>query len=187
MAARRDRAREAQEAERRRGFVKKFRFRDQLPYGVIVERLRKLGIETTKATICRDVAVIKREYRQAAQDFDALEKVGQCAADFRVVVSRALRASAKATDATDVARLLKVVVLAQNSEISLLQSVGLLPNQLGTLKVEQPTGKIPSGAELQRLFESVTVEPSELQSSAELAMLYGDAEASERAAREAKG
>ena len=148
--------------------------------------MQKHGIKTTKATVSRDVALLRREYQQATRDFDALEKVGQCAADFRVVVSRALRASAKATDPADVARLLKVVVLAQTSEIALLQSVGLLPHQLGTLKVDQPTTtRLPSGTELQELFYSVVVNDADLTSEAEAAWNYGDAAASEAAARNA--
>jgi hypothetical protein len=83
------------------------------------------------------------------------------------------------------ARLLRVATHAINSEIELLQRCGLLPHDLGTLRVRPETeDRIPSGLELQKLFDSVTVTPDELVSEAEIAMRYGDYSDYERASRE---
>ena len=49
----------------------------------------------------------------------------------------------------------------------------------------QRAERVPSGEELQRLFESITVDARDLVSEAERAYTYGDAAASERAALEA--
>ncbi len=61
----------------------------------------------------------------------------------------------------------------------------MLPHDLGTLKVERPTERIPSGSELARRFLEVVVSDSDLVSPAELAWKYGDQAAAEQAASEA--
>ena len=134
----------------------------------------------TAATVSRDLAIIRREYASFSRDFDPLEKVGERAAKFRLIAERAMRRSATAKGDTDVARLLKVAVLAWNAEIALLQATGLLPNSLGVLKLERPTERIPTGVELQRRFESVNVTADELVSEAELAWKFGDEAAAEK-------
>jgi hypothetical protein len=62
---------------------------------------------------------------------------------------------------------------ALNSEIELLHSVGLLPRDLGTVRV-QTTGQIPTGTELQALYDGISVTDDELVSEAERAWKYGD-------------
>ncbi len=73
------------------------------------------------------------------------------------------------------------------SQIALLQSVGLLPNDLGTRV--QDTGhageRIPSGVELQRHFANLEISEGELMSEAERAWKHGDQAASEEAAKKA--
>ena len=70
--------------------------------------------------------------------------------------------------------------------MQLLQSVGLLPKDLGTLRLErlQPQERIPSGEELQRRFANIVIRDDEVTSEAERAWLYGEAAASEAAALE---
>lgn len=186
MAAREGQATEARDAERRRSLVRKLRFRDQLSYGAIVERLAKLGIATTKTTVCRDVRVIRREFGSFAKDFDVLAEIGIRAELLRVIASRALRASGRTRDDGGMARLLKVAVLASNSEIALLQAVGLIPNDLGTLRVQERVEHIPNGEDMQRIWGEVNVRDDDLKTPAEIAWMDGDAAAALAAAKEAE-
>jgi hypothetical protein len=146
------------------------------------------GIITSKATVSRDVRMLRREFATSVRDFDVLAEIGIRAEMLRIIASRAFRASSKTKDDSGQARLLKVAVLGSNSEIALLQSVGLLPHDLGTLRVQR-TGevaeRVPSGTEMQERFANLTIEPDELVSEAERAWRYGDAGASEAAAADA--
>ena len=179
-------AREQVDIERRRSLVRRLRFSGgaERPYALIVDELAKHGITVTAATVSRDVAVIRRDYARFSKNFDPLEKVGERAAKFRAIANRAMRRSAKAKADTDAARLLKVAVIAWNAEIALLQATGLLPNSLGVLQVDHPTAdRVPSGVELQQLFDSINVHADDLVSEAERDQLYGDFGAVERHAR----
>ena len=68
--------------------------------------------------------------------------------------------------------------------MQLLQSVGLLPRDLGTLRL-LPTERIPTGVELQELFANIMIRPDEVQSEAERTWLLGEAPAVETAGEEA--
>lgn len=82
---------------------------------------------------------------------------------------------------------MRVAVHALQGECELLQTCGLLPRDLGTLRLQrlQPTERIPSGEELQALFATVVIHPSEVTSDAERDWLHGDGAASHAAALEA--
>jgi hypothetical protein len=84
------------------------------------------------------------------------------------------------------ARLLRVATNAINSEVDLLQGCGLLPHDLGTLRVEPKTERLPSGVDLAQRLLGVVVTEADLTSEAELAYRYGDAAAAEAAARDAR-
>jgi hypothetical protein len=88
----------------------------------------------------------------------------------------------------DSARWARIAIRATEARTTLLQDLGLLDRRIGTLFVDegQRADRIPSGAELQKLFESVTVTDAEITSEAELAYRYGDAAAHEAAARNAR-
>ena len=175
---------DAAQVERRRARVKALHVGDQLTYPVIVERLAAEGITTTTATVCRDVKVIQREFA-AGVSRDPLVSIGQRSHDFRVVFRRSMRAAGRTKDDGAKARLLRVAVHALQAECELLQTCGLLPRDLGRLRVEQlqPAERIPTGEELQRRFDSVRVTDDEITSEAERAWLYGDAHAADAAAR----
>jgi hypothetical protein len=60
-----------------------------------------------------------------------------------------------------------------------LQDINLIDRTIGTLFVDDSAraDRIPSGAELRELYESIVVTDAEITSEAELAWLYGDQEA----------
>ena len=87
-----------------------------------------------------------------------------------------MRAAIKTVDDGYRARLLRTAVHAITAEVELLQTCGLLRRDLGTLTVAQPDlgERIPSGVELQTLFDSIVVTDGDLMSDAEKAYNAGD-------------
>ena len=186
MSARQGEQKNRIEIQRRRALVRTYYFKRELTYVAIVERLQAQGIVTTRTTVARDVAILRNEFATATRDFDPLVEIAARAERLRTITARAMRSAHSTKGDGDRARLLKVAVTSINSEIELLQSCGLLPRDLGTLRVvPQQVERIPSGLELQRMYDSVTVTDAELVSPAELAWGYGDAVQSEAAAKDA--
>ena len=65
--------------------------------------------------------------------------------------------------------------------MTLMQDNGLVHRDLGILRVDdpRPVQRIPSGIELQKLYDSIDVTAAEITSEAEIAWLYGDQAAAE--------
>lgn len=178
----------ARQIQRRREIVKRLRFREQQSPSEIVERLKSAhGIVTTATTVWRDVKVIEREFAAVARDFDAFVEIGKDVERYEVLSTRALRAALRTDDDGDRARLLKVSIHALNSKVELLQTCGLLPRDLGTLRLQRgrPSERIPTGVELQELFANIVIRPNEVETEAERAWLFGDAASSNAAALDA--
>ena len=138
----------------------------------------------SQSTVRRDIAQIRARFAAYAEDFQPLIEIFERIARYRTIGSRAYRAAIRTKDDGARARLLKESTRALDSEVQLLQSVGLLPRDLGTLRLQrlQPTDRIPSGLALQQLFDGVVIHPNEVESEAERAWLHGDGAASEAAA-----
>jgi hypothetical protein len=73
----------------------------------------------------------------------------------------------------------RIAMDAMQNRLALLQDIGVIDRRIGTLLVQQPEDdqpveRLPSGAELARLFERTTVIESEVVSEAEKAWSYGD-------------
>lgn len=139
-------------------------------------------------TISKDVKVWREAFREkfAANRFDALVAVGQSLASFHTAAAKAWALMELSNDFREKANLLRVYLEAEQKAVTLLQDVGLLDRRIGTLHIDDPTkagDRVPSGLELQKLFESVTIAEGELVSEAERAWMYGDAAAAEEAAR----
>ena len=184
MGARKGESQEQGAIERRRALVRKCRYRLELTQAESVEWLQAHGITASRTTVARDEKVIRREFAIVTRDFDPLVEIAARAERLRRITARAMRSAHATKDDGDRARLLKVAVTSINSEVELLQSCGLLPRDLGTLRVvPQTTERIPSGLELQKLYDAVAVTNAELVSQAELSWQYGDAAPAEAAAK----
>lgn len=162
-----------------------------MPMRSIVEYLKtKIDppIETTVLQISRDKEVWRSLFRErfAANKFDALVEVGKRIASFDTAAARAWNLMEKTDDPRAKAHLLRVYGDMNQKAVMLLQDVGLLDRRIGTLIMDDPSmtaERIPTGIELQKEFESVTIAEGELVSEAERAWMYGDAVASETAAK----
>jgi hypothetical protein len=183
MSARQGEQKNRLDIERRRALVRTYYFKHELTYVAIVERLQARGIVTTRTTVARDIAVLRNEFAAVTRDFDPLVEIAARAERLRTITARAMRSAHVTKDDGARARLLKVAVTSINSEVELLQSCGLLPRDLGTLRVvPQQAERIPSGLELQKIYEGIVVRAEELVSPAELAWAYGDDVATANAA-----
>jgi hypothetical protein len=112
------------------------------------------------------------------QDFAPLVEIFERVARYRHIGARALRRARTTADDGACARLLKEGIRALDSEVQLLQSVGLLDRKLGTLMLTsvhdgKKVERIPSGEELQRLFANLEIGKEEVTSEAERDWLYG--------------
>jgi hypothetical protein len=87
----------------------------------------------------------------------------------------------------DGAKWARIAIRATEARTQLLQDIGLIDRRIRTLFIDdgKRTDRIPSGEEMQKRFESITVTDAEITSEAELAYRYGDAAAHEAAARDA--
>ena len=144
-------------------------------------------IVTTIRTVERDFAAIRTDARRyiSAANFDAAFEVGTALARHELIARKATQMALAANG--DSARWARVAVMATEAKTRLLQDVNLIDRTIGRLIVDdgQRTDRIPSGAELVERFRDVIVTDAEITSEAELAWHYGDAAASEAAAREA--
>lgn len=185
---RRDRPQEKNEIERRRRFVAQWRFVLRLTESEIVTRLAKLDppIVTTRTTISRDVQGLRSTFRQyfSQRNFDPRAEVGIVVAGIDHIVSKSFRDARRSTDGRERALHRKVALDALEKLATLYQDVGLVNQRDFQLPPDdgKRADRVPSGHELQQLFDSISVNPSELVSEAETAWLYGDAARSERAA-----
>lgn len=187
------RARERSEIERRRSIVARHRWLEgNKTAAQIVECLREEQppIVTTVRTVERDISAIRADSRRylSVGRFDRQFEIATVLSRLELLAMTGTR-RALATSGPVAARWARVAIHAMANKTALLQDVGLIDRQFGTLFVDdgsRPIEKIPSGEELQRLFESVIVEPHELVSEAEKAWLEGDYAAATNAAKDAK-
>lgn len=183
--------------DRRRREVAKLRYTRNLTEPEIKAELLKLDppIDVSVPTISRDLHAIRRQfnYHLSARGFDAAEYVFQRLTeyaereDIAMEAARTLAAENKVTKASKVANCIRAANEATRQATRLLQDTGMLDRRLGTLVVDdgKKVERVPAGAELQKLFESVIVTEGEITSEAEVAWNYGDAALAEAAARAA--
>jgi len=81
----------------------------------------------------------------------------------------------------------RIAIRATEAKSTLLQDIGMLDRQIGTLFVDdgKPVERTPTGPELQERFAEIEVTEVEIVSDAERAYLHGDAAAAAAAAKEA--
>lgn len=158
----------------------------------IVEYLRKHDppIHANLPMVCRDIQAARVMFRQNynARGFDALVEVGTRIERYEMAAAMAWREFETAKESGERMQALRIYRECNKEATTLLQDVGLLDRTLGKIVIEDPAdkaGRIPNAVELQKRFDAVTVIEGELVSEAEKAYLYGDAAASDAAAREA--
>jgi hypothetical protein len=142
------------------------------------------------STVCRDIQFARALFRQTynARGFDALTELGTRIERYEMAAAMAWREFETAPDARTRVLALRVYRECNKEATTLLQDVGLLDRRIGTIVLDDPNdkaGRIPNAVELHKRFEAVNVKEGELVSEAEKAYLYGDAAASEAAARDA--
>jgi hypothetical protein len=169
----------------RRQIAWTLRIDECLSLSSIVERLKRdHGISVSTATVSRD---LDRARSTAAKtfgsNFDPLAKIAEYVARYESLASRAIRASEAVTEPSQKAALLKVAGAMLERSMTLMQDNGLVHRDLGLLRVDdpRPVQRIPSGIELQALYDSINVTRAEITSEAEIAWLYGDQAAAEDA------
>jgi hypothetical protein len=186
-----DRARERSEIERRRVMVARFRFLEaNMTAAEIVTALGELNppIFTSIRTVERDITVIRENGRRyiSAKHFDAPFEVSAALARHELIARTATQRALAGNG--DSARWARIAIRATEARTTLLQDLGLLDRRIGTLFIDDGNraNRIPSGVELRKLFDSITVTDAEITSEAELAYRYGDAAAHEAAGRDAQ-
>jgi hypothetical protein len=141
-------------------------------------------------TVERDCEEIQRDSRRylTAARFDARFEVGAALLRHELLARWATQCALAAKDG-DGAKWARVAILATQARTDLCQDIGLIDRRLGTVFVDDTKNpdRIPNGVEMQRRFESVNVTPDEITSVAEIAQLYGDAEAFDRARKATDG
>lgn len=186
----RERARERSEIERRRTIVARLRWIEaNLTAAEIVTALQQQNppILASIRTVERDCTAIRDDARRylTANNFDARFDVGAALARHELIARTATRRALDGND--DGAKWARVAIRATEARTQLLQDIGLIDRRIGTLFIDdgKRADRVPTGAELQQLFESVVVTEGEIVSEAELAWKHGDGAAAEAAGRAA--
>lgn len=119
----------------------------------------------------------------SAKHFDAPFEVSAALARHELIARTATQRALAGNG--DGAKWARIAIRTTEAGTTLLQDVGLLARRIGTLFIDdgQRADRIPSGAEQQKLFDSISVTDAEITSEGELAYRYGDAAAHEAAAR----
>ena len=188
--ARRDRARERTERERRRSIVARLRFiESNLTAAEIVIALAQAmpPIVTSIRTVTRDIAAVRDDCRRylSPGHFDAPFEISASLLRHEMIARRATQRALDSNDA-DGARWAKIAIRATQARTELLMDVGLIDRNVGTLllasKDAGTVDRIPSGLEMQKIFDGVVITEDDLTSDAERSyMAYGDADGVERA------
>jgi hypothetical protein len=176
------------EIERRRLIIAKSRWlADHLTPAEIIEELQRADppIITSVRTVERDIAATKSNARKylTAANFDARFEISAALARHELIARMATR---RALDGNgDGAKWARIAIRATEARTQLLQDIGLIDRRLGVLFVEdgKAAERIPSGLEMQELFDAVNVTDDEITSEAEWHYKHGDAAAHEAAAR----
>ena len=170
--------------ERRRTLAAFFRYQEQLTLSEIVRRLAAMDppIKTDHGTLSRDLAAWRDEARRGleADHFNAVEYVARALSQYEDIERRVIKRAYGTRDAGKYAALMKVRSDCIGERVKLVQDIGLVDRNLGTLLLAAKGGakidRVPSGLEMQRIFDAVVITEEELTSEAERAWQYGDAE-----------
>jgi hypothetical protein len=187
-----DRTLERLDIHRRRKIVARMRFVESKTERQIRDALTKLDppIHVGMSTIGNDIEYARgnfRKYFGNREAFDAPSEVAKILSRFEYAAMLCLKRARTELDNGKFAALMRVFNESNEKYQNLLQNVGLVDKRLGTLFI-QSTKKaeaVPTGSELQKLFEDVDVVDGEIISSAEKDWLYGQVSVSEDAARSA--
>jgi hypothetical protein len=178
--------------ERRRREVARLRYTRYLTEDKIRDELSKLTppITASIATVSRDLHHIRKKFRLHLSNsgFDAADEVYKRLAGYEEKEELCMELARATKDARERSHLIRTALQAARDAITLLQEIGLLDRTLGTVIVEdgRKAERVPTGSELQRRFNEITVTDADITSEAELAYRYGDAAASLDAAKAAK-
>jgi hypothetical protein len=187
-------SRDSFETKRRQEAIAQLRYIHRKTQGEIVEELAKLDppIHCTIPTVSRDLQYIGKNVRRtlSAKGFDAADAVMKTLAGYEYRERMCMAEIGNTTKKPKPGEISRLVMAANHcAQLSsrLLQDVGLLDRKLGTLFIDdgKKAERIPSGTELQKLYDSIDVVEAELVSEAELAWKYGDQAAAESAANAA--
>jgi hypothetical protein len=178
--------------ERRRKIAARLRFVEHLTEQEIVDQLAKLDppIICSRPTISRDLHLARRHYRHylSMTGFDAAAEVHSRLMAYEEREQMCMKLARDKAAANDPVRITALIREANRCTVlstRLLQEIGFLDRKLGTLMIGDKEGKrvdsLPSGADLQKLFNETNVVEGEIMSEAELAWKYGDAATSKAA------
>jgi hypothetical protein len=167
--------------ERRRAFVREFRIERALPLDDVQSELRKRGFEVHKSTVSRDAAYVAEQISiEYSTRFDVFAEIGTTCARLdhaTADVSKALAGKVTPMERAALTGKLAILILAK---FSVLQRVGLLPQDVTTLITlpDAPAERIPTGAELRQevteLLNAARVLDSDLIPRAEREGDWGD-------------
>jgi hypothetical protein len=188
---------EAYDIERRRELVAKMRFALGLTEHEISRRLQIIGAREKRpelqvgiTTVNRDLMYIRKQIRREyiGERFDPIEVIHEKIQGYRRIFRLAMRKAAREKDTGRSSAAWRTALQAYQQETDLLQDVGLIDRRIGTLFIVPADGKkverIPTGDELQKHFDAINVTEGEIISEAERAWMYGDAAASDAAAKD---
>lgn len=186
------RARERSDRERRLVYVARFRWIEaNLTASQIVVALSQLDppIAASVRSVERDIATVRESGRRylSSRHFDPKFEISAALARLELVARKATQMMLAANG--NGARWARAAIMATTARTKLLQDLGMVDRQLGTLYIDdvQRVDRIPSGAELAERWAGVVVNEDKLISDAERHYAHGDETAALAAARDAKG
>lgn len=162
----------------------------------ITARLARLKppIVVAESVVSRDLKTIRGEMVRyySARGFDAVVEIGKKLAGYEAREARCHRLARRSKDPKEIALLYRVANESARLYTELLQDIGMLDRNLGTLWLrgatnEKPAERMPTGEEMQRRFSEIEVVEGEIMSQAERDWLHGDAAVSTAAAMAADG
>ena len=178
--------------EKRRRIIGQWRIVQGLTEHQIHEKLTTLDppIYVHLETVKRDIAVVRQRfanYYGNATEFDPVSEVAELIARYKYMALKSIRLSQATTNAGDIVAFFRAAITAQKELAELFFNTGLVDRKLGSLFLygkrfesdEQEAKRIPSGVELQKLYDSIHVTDAEIISEAESAWLHGDMAAAE--------
>lgn len=173
--------------ERRRRLVGQWRFVEGLTEKQIHERLGQLDppVICHPITIQRDLAILRKRFARYygnAKEFNPVQEVAELISRYKFIALKSMRIAGSVTDVRTIANMHRTAMEAQKQLSDLLFDCGLLNRKLGSLfmfgmkgeEADAARDRIPSGTELQRLYDSIQVKDAEIISEAESAWLHGD-------------
>lgn len=185
---REDKEQERSRIELRRRAIAEWRFVEALTLEQIQERLKaELKIETTLATISRDVAIARKYVAKEWKDFDPVVAYRRMIARLDALALRAIGKSHAATTAAEEIAYMRTAGELTGKILDAYVDAGIVDRQMvQRLTIRPDDGKkverVPSGEEMRAWIEAHgVVQDGELISEAERAYRYGDEAAVESA------